>query len=176
MARCYAPPVRHKWQNTSATLKHLDPVTQIPELSEKFGNEIKWLHVPSQIGIKGGQADDLTDMEWRWSPLLFGRISVHSTPGRTSSPPPPPPQDEESLLVPQFFNLFKINLHDLPQINNTHIYRKKNSIPPPNLHTPPQKKITQLTVKKLCDLIIFFYKSYIFHLSKSRLCHERLTQ
>ena len=54
-------------------------------LVEKLGEAVKWLHVPSHIGIKGnGQADHLADVGRRRSPLLFGLISIR--------PPRPPHQ------------------------------------------------------------------------------------
>ena len=52
---------------------------------DQLGDIVKWLHVPSHIGIKGnGRADHLLDVGRRHSPLLLGRISIH--------PPPPPLQ------------------------------------------------------------------------------------
>ena len=50
---------------------------QILELTERHGTEIKWMHVPSHLGIRGNEkADQLADLGRRKSPLLFGRISV----------------------------------------------------------------------------------------------------
>ena len=78
---------RHGWQNKSGAVAHVDLWTQILHLVEKLGEAIKWLHVPSHIGIKGnGRADHLADVGRRHSPLLFGHISIR---------PPPMPEDEE---------------------------------------------------------------------------------
>ena len=81
---------RHGWQNKSGAVAHVDRWTQILHLVEKLGEAIKWLHVPSHIGIKGnGRAEHLADVGRRRSPLLFGLISIRP-------PPPPTPEDEES--------------------------------------------------------------------------------
>ena len=88
---------RHKWHNTSGSVKHVDLWELILELTDRLRDEVKWLHVPSHIGIKGnGRADHLADVGRRRSPLAFGHISI--------CPPPPPDeepleQDEESLWV-----------------------------------------------------------------------------
>ena len=74
---------RHKWQNTSGAVKHVDLWTEILDMVEQLGEAVKWLHIPSHIGIKGnGRADHLADVGPRRSPLLFGHVSVQ--------PPPPP--------------------------------------------------------------------------------------
>ena len=79
---------RIDWQNKSGAVAHVDLWTQILHLVEKLGEAIKWLHVPSHIGLKGnGRVDHLADVGRRRSPLFFGLIST---------PPPPTPEDEES--------------------------------------------------------------------------------
>ena len=76
---------RHGWQNKSGAVAHVDMWTQISHLVEKLGEAIKWLHVPSHIGIKGnGRADHLADVGRRRSPLLFRLICIR--------PPPPHPR------------------------------------------------------------------------------------
>ena len=73
---------RHGWQNKSGVVAHVDLWTQILHLVEQLRQAMKWLHVPSHIGIKGnGRADHLADVGRRGSPLLFGLISIR--------PPPP---------------------------------------------------------------------------------------
>ena len=68
---------RHNWCNTSGDVAHADLWVQILELTERHGTEIKWMHAPSHIGIRGNEkADQLADLGRRKSPLLFGRISV----------------------------------------------------------------------------------------------------
>ena len=84
---------RHKWQNALGAVKHLDLWMQILDLVDQLRDTVKWLHVPSHIGIKGnGRADHLADVGRHRSPLLFGRISIHPP------APPPPPADEEPEL------------------------------------------------------------------------------
>ena len=100
---------RHNWRNTSGDVAHADLWAPILELTERHGTEIKWMHVPSHIGIRGNEkADQLADLGRRKSPLLFGRISVTprqddeeeerelldgeiSVWGDEEEPPPPPP-------------------------------------------------------------------------------------
>ena len=68
---------RHKWRNTTGDVAHADLWAQILELTDRYGTEIKWIHIPSHIGIRGNEkADQLADLGRRKSPLLFGRISV----------------------------------------------------------------------------------------------------
>ena len=68
---------RHNWRNTTGDVAHADPWAQILELTERYGTKIKWIHIPSHIGIRGNEkADQLADLGSRKSPLLFGRISV----------------------------------------------------------------------------------------------------
>ena len=68
---------RHKWRNTTGEVAHADLWAQILELTDRYGTEIKWMHIPSHIGIRGNEkADQLADLGRRKSPLLFGRISV----------------------------------------------------------------------------------------------------
>ena len=44
---------QHKWQNASGAVKHVDLWMQILDLVDQLGDTVKWLHVPSHIGIKG---------------------------------------------------------------------------------------------------------------------------
>ena len=68
---------RHKWRNTTGDVAHADLWAQILELTDRYGTEIKWIHIPSHIGIwRNEKADQLADLSRRKSPLLFGRISV----------------------------------------------------------------------------------------------------
>ena len=63
----------------------MDLWTQILDLVDQLGDTIKWLHVPSHIGIKGiGRADALL-------PTTLG-ADLHTL-------PPPPPADEEPKLL-----------------------------------------------------------------------------
>ena len=74
---------RHRWQNKSRAMAHVDLWTHILHPVDKLGEAIKWLYTPSHIGIKGnGRADHLADAGRRRSPSFLG-----SSP----SPPPPPP-------------------------------------------------------------------------------------
>ena len=67
---------------------HADLWAQDLELTDRYGTEIKWMHIPSHIGIRGNeQADQLADLGRRKSTLLFGRISV--------SPGPEEEEEEE---------------------------------------------------------------------------------
>ena len=82
---------RHKWRNTTGEVAHADLCTQILELIDRYGTEIKWMHIPSHVGIRGNEkADQLADLGRRKSPLLFGRISV--------SPRPEEEEEERELL------------------------------------------------------------------------------
>ena len=81
---------RHKWHNSAGKVKHVDLWIQILELVERWGEEVKWLHIPSHIGIKGnGRADHLADVGRRRSPLLFGRISRRPHPTEKEDAPLP---------------------------------------------------------------------------------------
>ena len=60
---------RHNWRNTLGDVAHADLWAQIPELTERHGTEIKWMHVPSRIGMRGNEkADQLADLGRRKSP------------------------------------------------------------------------------------------------------------
>ena len=67
----------------------------------------------------------------------------------------------------QIFNFFVANLHDLPQnkmiCKNKNTHLQKKSIFLNIIYTTYRKKITRICRKKLHDLAIFLYKSYIFH-------------
>ena len=113
---------RHNWRNTSGDVAHADLWAQILELTEHHGTEVKWMHVPSHIGIRGNEkADQLADLGRRKSPLLFGRISVTprqddeeeerelldgeiSVWGDEEEPPPPPGGREPPHPLPDATN------------------------------------------------------------------------
>ena len=74
---------RHGWQNKSGAVAHVDLWTQILHVVEKPAEAMKWLHVPSHIGIRGnGQADHLADVGRCRSPAFWAHLH----------PPPPPHQ------------------------------------------------------------------------------------
>ena len=79
---------QHKWCNMSGLVKHVDLWIEILDLLQQLGDEVKWLHVPSHIGIKGNSdADQLADVGRHKSPLLLGHISSLMSP--ISSPMSP---------------------------------------------------------------------------------------
>ena len=49
---------RHKWRNTTGEVAHADLWAQILELTDRYGAEIKWMHIPSHIGIRGNEKVD----------------------------------------------------------------------------------------------------------------------
>ena len=81
----------HKWCNTTGKVKHINLWTQILDIMYRLGDKVKWLHVPSHIGIKGNRrADHLADVGRPRFPLLFGRISIRPHPADEEHAPPPP--------------------------------------------------------------------------------------
>ena len=83
------------WCNTSSKVNHIDLWIQILDFTEQLGDEVKWIHVPSHIGIKGNaggsprQCGMATDPTVVWAhihmphlagqekpPLIQGRIAV----------------------------------------------------------------------------------------------------
>ena len=68
----------HQWVGSNGPVSHVDLWEEILSLLEICGNEVRWLQVPSHVGIKGNhKADELADVGRRKSPLLFGHISVN---------------------------------------------------------------------------------------------------
>ena len=69
---------RHAWTNKSGPVLHRDLWEEILQLTERLGDEVKWLHTLSHIDTPGNsRADHLADVGRRKSPLLFGLISIH---------------------------------------------------------------------------------------------------
>ena len=111
---------RHEWQGSRGPVGHVDLWEQLLQEIERAGPAVRWLHVPSHVGIHGNtKADTLADMGRRWSPLLKGLLiavrcenppnhdgqedvsDLEEAPlwspeetgggGGTAPPPPPPP-------------------------------------------------------------------------------------
>ena len=81
---------RHNWCNAQGPIKHRDLWEPILSITETLGEEVKWLHTPSHIGIPGNtRADHLANVGRRKPPLSFGHISIH---------PRNPPEPEEMEL------------------------------------------------------------------------------
>ena len=117
---------RHDWQGSPGPVGHVDLWEQLLREIEQAGAAVRWLHVPSHVGIVGNtHADTLADMGCRKSPLLREYVTSARRPqqevrhgnrktsqtwmshpcfllksGRPTrpheAPPPPSPADRES--------------------------------------------------------------------------------
>ena len=68
---------RHKWQGSRGPVGYVDLWEQLLQEIERAGPAVRWLHVPSHVGIQGNtKADTLADMGRRQSSLLRGLVTA----------------------------------------------------------------------------------------------------
>ena len=68
---------RHDWQGSRGPVGHVDLWEQVLQEIEQAGAAVRWMHVPSHVGIVGNtHADTLADMGRRKSPLLRGYVTT----------------------------------------------------------------------------------------------------
>ena len=68
---------RHDWQGSRGPVGHVDLWEHLLQEIERAGPAVRWLHVPSHVGIQGNtKADTLADMGRRRSPLLEGLVTA----------------------------------------------------------------------------------------------------
>ena len=67
---------RHDWQRSRGPVRHVDLWEQLLREIEQAGAAVRWLHVPSHVGIvENTHVDTLGDMGGRKSPLLRGYVT-----------------------------------------------------------------------------------------------------
>ena len=67
---------RHDWQGSRGPVGHVDLSEQLLKEIEQAGAAVRWLHVPSHVGIVGNtHADTLAHMGRRKSSLLRGYVT-----------------------------------------------------------------------------------------------------
>ena len=68
---------RHDWQGSRGPVGHVDLWEQLLQEIEQAGAAVRWMHVPSHVGIVGNtHADTVANMGRRKSPLLRGYVTT----------------------------------------------------------------------------------------------------
>ena len=96
---------RHDWQGSRGPVGHVDLWEQLLGEIEQAGVAVRWLHVPSHVGIVGNtHADTLADMGRRKSPLLRGFVTSARRPqqeGQTQDQEDESDLDEQPMFSPE---------------------------------------------------------------------------
>ena len=94
---------RHDWQGSRGPVGHVDLWEQLLGEIEQAGAAVRWLHVPSHVGIVGNtHADTLADMGRRKSPLLRGYVTSARRPQQEGQAQEQ--EDESDLDEPPMFS------------------------------------------------------------------------
>ena len=94
---------RHDWQGSRGPVGHVDLWEQLLKEIEQAGAAVRWLHVPSHVGIVGDtHADTLADMGRRKSPLLRGYVTSARRPQQERQAQEQ--EDESDLDEPPMFS------------------------------------------------------------------------
>ena len=96
---------RHDWQGSRGPVGHVDLWEQLLGEIEQAGAAVRWLHVPSHVGIVGNtHTDTLADMGRRKSPLLRGYVTSARRPqqeGQTQDQEDESDLDEQPMFSPE---------------------------------------------------------------------------